>query len=109
LRARSGLAHSAVPALIPECTQRLRINRPRYQKSGLNAGYASRPSYFWMPQVGYGTRYYAIIFCCPALFILLTVLISNAECPKGKRPQLARADNEPEKSPLSTAGLNRDA
>jgi hypothetical protein len=25
---------------------------PRYQKKGLNAGYASRPSHFWMPQVG---------------------------------------------------------
>jgi hypothetical protein len=47
---------------------RVRINLPRSQKNGLNADYALRPSYFWMPQVGYGIRCYAIIFRCPALF-----------------------------------------
>jgi hypothetical protein len=56
---------------------RVRINLPRSQKNGLNADYALRPSYFWMPQVGYGIRCYAIIFRCPALF-------NFAHCPDFK-------------------------
>jgi hypothetical protein len=53
------------------------INLRANQKNGLNAGYASRPSYFWMPQVGYGIRCYAITLRCPALF-------NFAHCPNFK-------------------------
>ena len=57
------------------------------KRNGPNAGYALRPSYFWMPQVGHGIRTDAIIFREPALF-------SFAHCPNFQwrlRPQLAGA------------------
>jgi hypothetical protein len=49
----------------------------RGQRNGPNAVYALRPSYFWMPQVGYGNRTEAIIFREPALF-------NFAHCPNFK-------------------------
>jgi hypothetical protein len=54
-------------------------NRPSVadKENGPNAVYALRPSYFWMPQVGYGIRTEAIIFREPALF-------NFAHCPNFK-------------------------
>jgi hypothetical protein len=69
----------------------VRIDLPRSQKNSLTAGYALRPSYFWMPQVGYDIRCYAIIFRCPALFNFAHCPNFKCRVSERKRPQLGGA------------------